>query len=399
MMSSNSRVYSLTFWIYVWCAITLFVNPLLEAPKNIAMVLMLVFFIINVVKNNTLNKYGRWDLFFLLFVASYFIGLPFASHLTKVNAITDIVRYMLFGWVIYRMNFPERERLGLVFWATLGTVIGLIYGAYSHYILLQGQYWTLNSVGHVNHAAIYDAIITCMALSTLLAYWATFTFTQRAIWVMMLLICLSYIVLGESRATFGAVLVSMILLGVCHMRRNKKVIIAIAGITALIISISIAGGVRVVVKQEGYETSNNILSYRDVIWRAGLDSVKQHPWFGVGKDNFRDVKIYGRGFTDNHHASHAHNIYINTLTEGGVWGLFWQMVLFVSVAWTLLRFFPKKTSSSAHWANWGWCVSALSITLIVGLVNTTFHHEHANLAIFGFALWLSFYQGLKKHTK
>ena len=390
MMLQNSADKSILLHrtLYFLTAFTIFINPLLEAPKNIGMGLTLLTFIAWTIKTRSYSFKG-WDIFFLLFLIAPFIGIPFASEPTKFGVVGDLLRYTLFGWIVYRAGFSETQRLGVAFWATLGTVVGLIYGAWAHYIQGVGDFWTLNSVGHVNHAAIYNAIITGMAFTALLTYWRTLTLAYRMIWLAMLALCLLYVITGESRATFGAVFAMMLALGLVFARKNIKILFGAVGAIALLIAVALLADVRVVAKQETNNSQNIVLSYRDTIWKAGLESAKQHPLFGVGKENFSSVYIAGEGFTgDNHHSSHAHNIYVNTLAETGIWGLGWLLALFGGVGISLLRYLPGKTSSTAHWAAWGFGASGLSITLIVGLVNTTFHHEHGNLAMLCFALWL-----------
>lgn len=400
MMHQNSADKSMLLHraIYFLTAFTIFINPLLEAPKNIGMGLTLLVFIAWTIKTKSYSFKG-WDIFFLLFLIAPFIGVPFASEPTKFGVVGDILRYTLFGWIVYRAGFSETQRLGVAFWATLGTAIGLVYGAWAHYINGVGDFWTLNSVGHVNHAAIYNAIITGMALTTLLTYWRTFTLANRLMWLAMLLLCLVFVVAGESRATFGAVFAMMLGLGIVFARKNLKILFGAVGTIVLLIVVALVADVRVVAKQETNNSHNIVLSYRDTIWKAGLEEAKKHPLFGVGKENFGDIYIEGEGFTgETHHSSHAHNIYVNTLTEGGIWGLGWLLALFGGVGIGLLRNLPGKASSTAHWAAWGYGASALCITMVVGLVNTTFHHEHGNLAMLCFALWLAGIQQVRQQN-
>ena len=401
MMHQNSADKSMLLHraLYFLTAFTIFINPLLEAPKNIGMGLMLLVFIAWTIKTRSYSFKG-WDIFFLLFLIAPFIGVPFASEPTEFGVVGDVLRYTLFGWIVYRAGFSEHQRLGVAFWATLGTVIGLIYGAWAHYVQGVGEFWTLNSVGHVNHAAIYNAIVTGVAFTTLLAYWRTFTLANRLTWLAMLLLCLVYVITGESRATFGAVFAMILALGLIFARKNMKILFGAVGAIALLIVVSLLADVRVVAKQESNNSQHIVLSYRDTIWKAGLETVKQHPLFGVGKENFSTVYIDGEGFDgENHHTSHAHNLYVNTLTETGIWGLGWLLALFGGVGISLLRYLPGKNSSAAHWAAWGYSASALCITLVVGLVNTTFHHEHGNLAMFCFALWLAAVQQMRQQKQ
>ncbi|MCI4184544.1 O-antigen ligase family protein [Dickeya dianthicola] len=379
--------------LYFLSALVIFVNPLIEAPKNIAMALLLLWVIVQAVMNKKERQWSGWDLFFALYMLSYLVGLPFSAYHTDVRSLTDVARYMLFGWIIYRASFSEKQKIGLVFWAALGTFVGLIYGAWEHFYLGSERYWTLNSVGHVNHAAIYNAIICGMVLTVLFSYWSTLSVGKRLMWIAMLALSLVYVAFGESRATFGAVLVVVLVLGVGFARKNKKFLLLPAVFIAGLIAVAILGNARIVEKQEQNASDNNVLSYRDVIWNSAFDVFKQHPLFGVGKENFEKIDINKwpdkPQFT---HVSHAHNIFINVLAENGIWGAFWVFSLFGAMGVTLMRYIPKKNALPVSWLSWGAACSALVVTLVVGLVNTTFHHEHANLSVLCFALWLSQYR-------
>ncbi|MGM3192901.1 O-antigen ligase family protein [Dickeya dadantii subsp. dieffenbachiae] len=377
--------------LYFLSALAIFVNPLAEAPKNIVMALLLLWVIVQAVMNKKERQWSGWDLFFALYILSYLVGLPFSAYHTEVRSLTDVARYMLFGWVIYRASFSEKQKIGLVFWASLGTFIGLIYGAWEHFYVGSEAYWTLNSVGHVNHAAIYNAIICGMALTVLFSYWSTLSVGKRLVWIAMLALSLVYVAFGESRATFGAMMAVVAILCLGFAKRNKRLIYLPVLFVVGLIGIALLSNARVVVKQEQNEAANNVLSYRDIIWRSALTEIKQHPLFGVGKENFQKVDIVNPGDVISH-ISHSHNIYLNVLAENGIWGAFWVFSLFGAMGVTLVRYIPKRNALPVSWLSWGAACSALVVTLVVGLVNTTFHHEHANLSMLCFALWLSQYR-------
>lgn len=317
-------------------------------------------------------------------------GLLFSAYHTEVRSLTDVARYMLFGWVIYRASFSEKQKIGLVFWASLGTFIGLIYGAWEHFYLGSEAYWTLNSVGHVNHAAIYNAIICGMALTILLSYWSALSLSQRLMWLAMLTLSLVYVAFGESRATFGAMMAVVAILCLGFSRRSKRLIYLPVLFVVGLIGIALLSNARVVVKQEQNEAANNVLSYRDIIWRSALTEIKQHPPFGVGKENFQKVDIVNPGDVISHFS------FTQCLSQraGGKrhLGRFWVFSLFGAMGVTLVRYIPKRNALPVSWLSWGAACSALVVTLVVGLVNTTFHHEHANLSMLCFALWLSQYR-------
>lgn len=63
------------FFLYVFSA-AIFVNPLMEAPKNMAMALMLLAMIYHTVRRGGISP-GPGKSFFVLFVLSYVVALPF----------------------------------------------------------------------------------------------------------------------------------------------------------------------------------------------------------------------------------------------------------------------------------------------------------------------------------
>ena len=76
---------------------------------------------------------------------------------------------------------------------------------------------------------------------------------------------------------------------------------------------------------------------RPALWRAALGVAADHPWLGVGPDNFRHV--YGRyaGVTQWDTRVHANNMYLEMLTGAGVPGLLSFLWLIGAAGWALGR--------------------------------------------------------------
>jgi len=87
--------------------------------------------------------------------------------------------------------------------------------------------------------------------------------------------------------------------------------------------------------------------------------------------------------------SHGHSLYVTTLAERGLVGL--GVLLAVLVAWgaSLVRGFPDAAAPPLRWTYWGGAAGAWIITTVVGVVNTTLHHEHALLCTLLLGGWLS----------
>jgi O-antigen ligase len=173
-----------------------------------------------------------------------------------------------------------------------------------------------------------------------------------------------------------------------------------AAVVILVAGIAVLGGAEAVRKHWNNAQANNVLSYRDALWRVALVAWREHRWFGVGMDNFgritpERVRAWqadaGRTYDPDRYyfSSHGHSLYGNTLAERGVVGA--GVLFIVLIAWAifLARHRPRRTDDDEEWLVWGCAVGAWMITVAAGLVNTTLHHEHGMLAALLFGLWLS----------
>jgi O-antigen ligase len=84
-------------------------------------------------------------------------------------------------------------------------------------------------------------------------------------------------------------------------------------------------------KHETLVSRHLALSFRDGIWRAGVDAWRANPWFGVGMGNYGHIDLdalqrwnaaRGAPFDKTRYdfTSHAHSLYVNTLAERGAIG-------------------------------------------------------------------------------
>lgn len=100
---------------------------------------------------------------------------------------------------------------------------------------------------------------------------------------------------------------------------------------------------------------------RPALWRAALGVAADHPWLGVGPDNFRHV--YGRyaGVAQWDTRVHANNMYLEMLTGAGVPGLLSFLVLVGAAGWALWRrcwSAPRDRLAAAAAALAAWMVVA-----------------------------------------
>lgn len=83
-------------------------------------------------------------------------------------------------------------------------------------------------------------------------------------------------------------------------------------------------------------------------WQAALDMARDHPWLGIGFGGYEaaypNYALINWPFA----LGHAHNYYLNMLSEGGVLGLAAYLVLWTCVIWQTVRLLGRT-----HWPERG----------------------------------------------
>jgi O-antigen ligase len=371
-----------------------FFLPLYEAPKSIAWVLYLAAWLANHARARDFG--GRWDLWDSLFatwIASGFVVAAFAGlHGSEWGGAIDLLRYASVGWLLKRSRYSTREQRWLYIVLVTSVVLGL---AFSHWRLwARGvQYLELNSVGNVNHTAIYVAIMlgTC----------AAWLFSRGgAAPVAVLALLLVSLVVSASRGGIGVAFAALIVLGAAFWRRSRWPLLFTVALVVATVVTAWLGGAEVIRKQQRNIEEQNVLAYRDGIWRAALVAWERFPVFGIGIDNYYLVKTErvkewreeaGKPFDASQYSQypHAHSLYLNTLAERGVVGALALAAVLAAWFFALVRRWPRREDSPDDCFWWGSAAAAWMITCGVGLVNTTLHHEHGILAMLLLGVWLS----------
>lgn len=356
-----------------------FFLPLYEAPKGIAWLVYVVVWIANRFHERDFGgRWDGWDTLIAAWLASGFVVAPFAAlHGNEWRAPLDIVRYGAVLWMVKRTRFDEQEVRMVLGTLLASTLVGLAMG-YARIWNGSAAALSLNSVGHVNHSAIYLAIVLGLCVAWL------FSGERIAVAAATALLLLVSVVVTESRGAVGAALALLLVLGAAWWPRSRVPVLVAGAAVAVCVGFALLGGTEVLEKHEALVKSHNPINFRQEVWQFALSAWQRHPWFGVGMDNF------GQAVDPAHRAvyPHGHSLYLNALAERGILG---ALPLFaVLAAWTvsLWRRRPGAAAPALEWVLWGGALSALFISASVGLVNTTLHHEHGLLAALLLGLWL-----------
>lgn len=384
--------------------------PLFEAPKNLFWGLYALSWLARRIKRREFDgPWDRWDSLLALWIGSAYIGAAFAGQPNdEWDGANDVLRYASVLWMLKRSGYTPAQLTLLLRTAVGATLIALAWGLWAWLSSHQNPTLELNSVGHVNHSAIFLAIAFGIAISSLLA-----SSRQNPVYLLIgIAIVLALgtgIFLTASRGAVLALLLLVLLLGVVFARRSPWIPAIMLLMSLASLTIAYVTKVEVIRKQQLNYAANNTLSHRDAIWNTALVLWQQYPWFGVGMHNFDQAtpeetrswasaqgKSYDAGKYMN--SSHAHSLYLNALAERGVFGS--AVLAIVLIAWvvTLMCALPRRGDAYVYWTAWGGAFSAWFVTVVVGFVNTTLQHEHALLGTITLGIFLAAQRaGIARH--
>ena len=381
---------------FIFLALMLIVLPSFEVPKNLFAVLFVVSWAY--IAKRDKNWGGRWrviDTIFLLWIlADIAVGINAVMvHGQPANGSKDIIKFVLVGWAVSRSGFTVRQMIHLCVIAIIFTVLPL---THSYLNCNGGSCVELNSVGHVNHTAIYLLIIYTISISLLI-----FNFNNIGNILRILLIsasiALAYVVVDtHSRAASGllAVITLMAMAYSIYYYRNWCSLIISALLISLAAMMATYNPPAVISK---FINGSSLVgeSPRQKIRNFAYYVFKMDPVLGTGIGNFpnfshgdiKELVIKDKGEYDKSKFmpfAHPHNLYYVYLSGGGV-------VLFSIFAWFWLQManivYKVNRQSQEKWIVFSG-TSVIMMVLGIGWVNTTLAHEHAliTMTVLGFII-------------
>jgi len=375
--------------------------PALEAPKKIAVVLYLVFWAINRWRAKEWGgSWSGWDFVVLALIGGAYASAAFGAFWPDkgLGAANDVLIYGLVFLALRRSRFEEKFLWRLFAVAIVATLLTLLYGYWGLLVTKKRVFLGLNSVGHVNHSAIYMAIIFSMALAWAGA--AIGSWRQRALlWAGVAMLWLSLFVSG-ARGALIPVVVFVLLWLFARAGMMRRALWKPALLVLLMLGGAVALVPGVVEKTKGNIEAKELAARRPALAKVALLAAREYPAFGVGISNFAkiDPEVVagwqdksGQAFVPEelYFSSHAHSLYFNTLAERGLIGLLPLLIFLAGIGLALYRQRPLGGAIPLQQTLWGAALGAWVITVVGGVFNTTLHHEHALIAMILFGIWLA----------
>jgi O-antigen ligase len=388
--------------------------PSLEAPKNVFLVGYLITRVISEVIQfkQGIKQWKGWDLLFLVIIFTAFLSTVFAgfSGLEEWQGYKVFLTALLTGWFLSRAHYSQNQYRIIFLLALLAIIPPLLWGLYEYLIIHSKKSLEIHSVGHVNHSAIYLTMIFGATLGWFISQYNYRKKNEATQWQTILIGIMSFIIfialiITQSRGAFGIA----ILLGLCLLFLTNHMKLRIVGIVTILLVVisSMFLETKIIQKQINNQKSDNVLAYRDKVWNVSIEASRFSPLFGIGLSNWHFIKlsqiqksVEARGETfeaENYFfPGHSHSLYFSALVERGIVGLIVTLFFMFYWLYDLIKTFKWSNKSSTSYMLWAGSFSAWIATFGIGLVNTTFHHEHGILACLFLGLYISHKNALKQ---
>ncbi|MDC0239213.1 hypothetical protein OAK82_02415 [Candidatus Thioglobus sp.] len=402
---------------YIFLLLLLVVLPSFEAPKNLFALLYVFSWLFIAYREK--NWGGKWRLIdtiisFLLFGSIVVSINAVIIHDFSAKGITDLIRYLLIFWVLSRHILTNKQITILCMVAVFSTAISLIY---SFIMCPQGGICLeLNSVGHVNHSAIYLVIAYSIALSLLLINFFVLPNYQKTLLILSTLFIAYATVDAHSRAASGLFFFVTLLGFFYAVVHYKNWRFGLMTVLILILGSYLTDVPKFT--DDLIKTFKTSQSLSDVPGRKNIRNFsyyafKTYPMLGVGFGNFnnlghehiKDKVIEDLGIYEKEKYApyvHTHNVYYNFLVSGGIVmfsAFLWFFAQIIISIWKVRKQNNRKelryidNVEVIEYRDDRFLILSSSmvvlIVLSIGFVNTTLNHEHAILSMFVLGLLIS----------
>lgn len=382
---------------FIFLALMLVMLPNFEVPKNLFAVLFVASWVFIARRDKKWG--GKWrviDTIFLLWILTDIaVGInAVMMHEQPANGSKDIIKFVLVGWAISRSGFTIRQMINLCVIAIVFSIMPL---AYSYLNCNGGTCVELNSVGHVNHTAIYLLIVYVVSLSLLIFNFKNIGNLLRTMLIVTTIIFAYVVIDTHSRAASG-LLVAITLIAMLYsiyLYRNW---------CSVIISILLFSLVSTILVYNSSQVFNKFINGSSLVGDSPRQKIRNFAYYvfkidpilgtGIGNfpnfshDDIKELVIKDKGVYDKSSFmpfAHPHNLYYVYLSGGGV-------VLFSIFIWFWLQManiiYKVNKQSQEKWLVFS-SSSIVIAVLSIGWVNTTLAHEHALIAMFVLGLVIS----------
>ncbi len=354
----------ITFFETITFIIFFFSLPFSETLKTITFLILSVFFFINRIRHKNLFFHRPFFWGLLIYLLSGLIISPFALDIKEsLKGWLDFL--VFFSVYLFLINdFRNHEAKKIIEWSLIiSTFLAVLWGIIFWKILWHRPHLQIISLGYYNHTSIFLGLVLILNFCKLLWDRNLNKFSYFFLFISFILL-VAGLVFTTSRASVLGMSCSLLFLLLYKRKNNKKIIY-------FMVIFSIVAICTFLISKDFQRRMLNIgpVISRVHIWQAGLRAFKDHPLVGVGLRCFGkiDAKYYGKYIRDR--VDHAHNVFINHLTQMGLIGFFALIALLYSAFISARRAIDNYKKYTVY--------ASLIFVIVNGLFNTTLRWEHA----------------------
>jgi len=281
-----------------------------------------------IIERGTVRRPTTAHLMMLLFVILSAVSYLWSLY-PEGTLLEDItyVQLLTMVWLIWELCPRAREQRRLMQAYVLGTCVSgidTVYRYLSHqesaYQRYAGARLDANDLGLM------------MALSIPISYYLSISSKGKMVWVFRLQLALAVttILLTASRGAMLATVVALAIVPLTHAHLTTRQRVAIVVTLVLLVAAALqfvpaTSWDRLATAPR--EFAHGTMTGRTIIWKAGWELFRAHPFFGIGANAFRVMvsRVLGEPIRNDDPlmppAPPAHNTFLSVLVEEGVIGL------------------------------------------------------------------------------
>ena len=299
--------------------------------------------------------------------------LDVASNEWRMVVLEPVLFYTILRTT--RLRDPRLPVDGLVLGGVVVAILGLgWYAVGEHVITAEGGLPRLRSIyGSPNNVGLYLGRVIPILLAVAVA--ARGQRWRRRLYTLGLLPVLAAAALSFSK---GALLlglpvgVGLVLTWFAAERWGRRRALGLVVALLLLASLTLAAASQIPALAGRLSLTGETTDFRVNLWRASVDMIRDHPWTGVGLDNFlyayRGRYIRPEAWQEPN-LSHPHNIILDFWTRLGLFGL--AAGIWIQIAyWRLGLCLVRRRSGFRPWMVG--LLAAMAATLAHGLVDQSY---------------------------
>ncbi len=409
----------------------------IQLPLDIGQLLFVIFAIIwwwhRAIKSKQPLSIIVTPLFIAIAAFTIAVGLTVFSARSMPFWLTEWLKWVtILVIMVIVTDIGKARKWELIVWALIAAgVANALVGIYiffggsgADHLLINGRFFrAFGTFGQPNPFGGFLGILLPIAMMSAYAYlmqlWNQWR-TNRRIEVLLLAklgyasmsagIILIGIIVSWSRGAWLGLIVAVGVMAFCLPRKLWQSISLSASALLLIGAMWFGGLIPSAIQQRVLSSTEELFSFSDVRgvdittvnyaiverlahWQAAMNMVRDNPWLGVGLGNYEVAYHEYRLINWEFPLGHAHNYYLNILSEAGIIGFLFYMIMWLVIIITtwVVRSHPDILIRSLSVGMMGsWAYLAFHSLLDNLYVNNMFLHLGVMLGLLAI-----FYQQLQ----